>query len=96
MVNIYNNNLFKSTKIIFLLFFKLLADTMKKQESMKNCHLPPMSVDCSDSVKSKFIFKHVNDTHHECSLLSDNKCSSSLNAFETLEACEKTCHHDNH
>ena len=69
---------------------------MSQRENQMMCHQAPVSIDCSETVKRKYVFKHLNNTHHECFLLEDSKCSSSPNSFETLAECEKECHHDNH
>lgn len=63
---------------------------------MDSCHAKAEPVDCSDSIKNRFVFEHLNATHHTCKELSDQKCSSSKNAFESLALCEKSCHHDDH
>lgn len=69
---------------------------MSQHESHMGCHQEPMLVDCSETMKGKYIFKHLNATHHQCTMLESNKCSSSTNSFETIEKCETICHHDNH
>lgn len=65
-------------------------------DHMNICHQELKLVDCSESVKGTWIFKHTNSTHHECVQIENGKCSSSSNAFETEQLCEKTCHHDDH
>lgn len=63
---------------------------------MKMCHEEAKPTNCTEIIKNRWIFMHSNSTHHECALLSDNLCSSSDNAFENQELCEKACHHDDH
>lgn len=62
----------------------------------KACHEKPVAAACTDTLKAKFVFEHVNATHHLCKALPEEKCSSSPNAFVSMELCEKTCHHDDH
>lgn len=63
---------------------------------MNTCHKAPVIIECTETIKNRYIFKHLNSTHHQCTLIDDSKCSSSENSFDSIEQCEEQCHHDKH